>query len=177
MGMRILEVNDDSLLGCTKEEAAALMRRTGSDVHLLVCDGFDPSLRPDLAQQQKPPKTSELRQTESEFNGGAGAALSASTQGQQTAILTSLPVLPPKKALESNGGLANSFGVEFGKELKRNSPVYRFEDCVSLTYNFRSQNGEVTTFAALSHDAQISTPLLAKKPSRTVGFLLTLNWG
>lgn len=39
-GLRILEVNDDSLLGCTKNEAADLLRAAPEIVCLLVCDGF-----------------------------------------------------------------------------------------------------------------------------------------
>ena len=40
-GIRILEVNEDSLLGCTKAEAAQLLRKTIGRVRLLVCDGFN----------------------------------------------------------------------------------------------------------------------------------------
>ncbi|TKR80847.1 hypothetical protein L596_014842 [Steinernema carpocapsae] len=36
-GLRILEVNEDSLLGCTQLEAAGLLKRTGKNVRLLVC--------------------------------------------------------------------------------------------------------------------------------------------
>uniref|UniRef100_A0A0N5AAW2 PDZ domain-containing protein n=1 Tax=Syphacia muris TaxID=451379 RepID=A0A0N5AAW2_9BILA len=39
-GMRILEVNDESLLGCSQEEAAKILRRSGTIVRLLVCDAF-----------------------------------------------------------------------------------------------------------------------------------------
>lgn len=39
-GMRILEVNDESLLGCSQEEAAKILRRSGTAVRLLVCDAF-----------------------------------------------------------------------------------------------------------------------------------------
>ena len=38
--MRILEVNDESLLGCSQEEAAKVLRRSGTVVRLLVCDAF-----------------------------------------------------------------------------------------------------------------------------------------
>uniref|UniRef100_A0A1I8B8K4 PDZ domain-containing protein n=1 Tax=Meloidogyne hapla TaxID=6305 RepID=A0A1I8B8K4_MELHA len=41
VGLRILEVNDDSLLGCTKEEAAQIFRRSSPGaVRLLICDGL-----------------------------------------------------------------------------------------------------------------------------------------
>ncbi|KAI6210461.1 hypothetical protein M3Y96_00330700 [Aphelenchoides besseyi] len=42
-GVRILEVNEDSLLGCSKVEAAQLLRQTTGRVRLLVCDGFNPT--------------------------------------------------------------------------------------------------------------------------------------
>lgn len=45
-GMRLLEVNDESLLGCTQDEAADALRNAGANVRLLVCDGFDPSMFP-----------------------------------------------------------------------------------------------------------------------------------
>ena len=43
-GMRILEVNDESLLGCSQEEAAKVLRRSGAVVRLLVCDAFSLSV-------------------------------------------------------------------------------------------------------------------------------------
>lgn len=51
VGTRILEVNDDSLLGCTKEEAAQVFRRASSGpVRLLICEGFSTSAnRPQTA--------------------------------------------------------------------------------------------------------------------------------
>uniref|UniRef100_A0A914XB08 PDZ domain-containing protein n=1 Tax=Plectus sambesii TaxID=2011161 RepID=A0A914XB08_9BILA len=45
-GLRLLEVNDESLLGCTQDEAADALRNAGSTVRLLVCDGFDAVLFP-----------------------------------------------------------------------------------------------------------------------------------
>uniref|UniRef100_A0AAF5PL35 PDZ domain-containing protein n=1 Tax=Wuchereria bancrofti TaxID=6293 RepID=A0AAF5PL35_WUCBA len=40
VGTRILEVNDESLLGCSQEEAARILRQSGTTVRLLVCDAF-----------------------------------------------------------------------------------------------------------------------------------------
>ncbi|EJD76579.1 leucine-rich repeat-containing protein 1 [Loa loa] len=40
VGTRILEVNDESLLGCSQEEAARILRQSGTIVRLLVCDAF-----------------------------------------------------------------------------------------------------------------------------------------
>lgn len=44
LGTRLLEVNDESLLGCTKHEAANILRKTTGTVRLLICEGFDPNL-------------------------------------------------------------------------------------------------------------------------------------
>jgi C-terminal processing protease CtpA/Prc len=41
IGMRILEINDDSLLGCKQIEAANLFRKAEGTIRLLVCDGFN----------------------------------------------------------------------------------------------------------------------------------------
>ncbi|KAK8394987.1 hypothetical protein O3P69_006032 [Scylla paramamosain] len=49
VGLRLLEVNDSSLLGITHEEAVAVMRSAGSTIRLVVCDGYDYS----LVQQMK----------------------------------------------------------------------------------------------------------------------------
>ncbi|KAL2085639.1 hypothetical protein ACEWY4_018959 [Coilia grayii] len=42
VGMRILEVGNQSLLGMTHTEAVRVLRSTGDTLVLLVCDGFDP---------------------------------------------------------------------------------------------------------------------------------------
>ncbi|XP_045119891.1 protein lap4-like isoform X4 [Portunus trituberculatus] len=49
VGLRLLEVNDSSLLGISHEEAVAVMRSAGSTIRLVVCDGYDYS----LVQQMK----------------------------------------------------------------------------------------------------------------------------
>lgn len=40
--MRILEVNNHSLLGMTHTEAVRVLRAIGDSLVMLVCDGFDP---------------------------------------------------------------------------------------------------------------------------------------
>ena len=40
-GQRILEVNGQSLLGATHEEAVKALRSAGDRLNLLVCDGYD----------------------------------------------------------------------------------------------------------------------------------------
>ena len=42
-GQRILEVNGQSLLGVTHEEAVKALRTAGDRLNLLVCDGYEPS--------------------------------------------------------------------------------------------------------------------------------------
>ncbi|XP_043923418.1 protein scribble homolog isoform X10 [Protopterus annectens] len=42
VGMRILEVNNHSLLGMTHTEAVRILRSVGDNLIMLVCDGFDP---------------------------------------------------------------------------------------------------------------------------------------
>ncbi|XP_042254978.1 protein scribble homolog isoform X4 [Thunnus maccoyii] len=42
VGMRILEVNNHSLLGMTHTEAVRVLRAIGDSLVMLVCDGFDP---------------------------------------------------------------------------------------------------------------------------------------
>ncbi|XP_034428235.1 protein scribble homolog isoform X12 [Hippoglossus hippoglossus] len=43
VGMRILEVNNHSLLGMTHTEAVRVLRAVGDSLFMLVCDGFDPN--------------------------------------------------------------------------------------------------------------------------------------
>ncbi|KAM9198410.1 protein scribble homolog isoform 8-T8 [Dugong dugon] len=43
VGLRLLEVNQQSLLGLTHSEAAQLLRSVGDTLTVLVCDGFDSS--------------------------------------------------------------------------------------------------------------------------------------
>lgn len=43
VGLRLLEVNQQSLLGLTHGEAVQLLRSVGDTLTVLVCDGFDTS--------------------------------------------------------------------------------------------------------------------------------------
>lgn len=43
VGLRLLEVNQQSLLGLTHAEAVQLLRSAGDALTVLVCDGFDTS--------------------------------------------------------------------------------------------------------------------------------------
>ena len=38
------QVNGQSLLGCTHQDAVNALRTVGSDLVITVCDGFDPSV-------------------------------------------------------------------------------------------------------------------------------------
>lgn len=42
-GLRLIEVNDISLLGVNHQEAVHALRNAGNRIVLLVCDGFDPN--------------------------------------------------------------------------------------------------------------------------------------
>jgi len=46
VGQRIIEVNGQSLLGATHQEAVNILRNAGDEIKLLVCDGFNPLLVP-----------------------------------------------------------------------------------------------------------------------------------
>ncbi|XP_032359911.1 protein scribble homolog isoform X17 [Etheostoma spectabile] len=46
VGMRILEVNNHSLLGMTHTEAVRVLRAVGDSLVMLMCDGFDPQKVP-----------------------------------------------------------------------------------------------------------------------------------
>lgn len=41
-GMRIIEVNDVSLLGATHQDAVHALRNAGNRIKLLICDGYEP---------------------------------------------------------------------------------------------------------------------------------------
>lgn len=41
--MRLLEVNGNSLLGATHQDAVNILRNAGNEIHLVVCKGYDKS--------------------------------------------------------------------------------------------------------------------------------------
>uniref|UniRef100_A0A1A9VQS0 PDZ domain-containing protein n=1 Tax=Glossina austeni TaxID=7395 RepID=A0A1A9VQS0_GLOAU len=43
VGMRLLEVNGNSLLGATHQDAVNTLRTAGNEIHLVVCKGYDKS--------------------------------------------------------------------------------------------------------------------------------------
>lgn len=87
VGMRILEVNNHSLLGMTHTEAVRVLRAIGDSLVMLVCDGFDP--RKVSTVEVRPWKT----------GGGNGA-------GIQTDSLT-----PTWDSQASPGTIANPFAT------------------------------------------------------------------
>ena len=48
VGQRIIEVNGQSLLGATHQEAVNILRNAGDEIKLLVCDGFNPNSLPQV---------------------------------------------------------------------------------------------------------------------------------
>lgn len=53
VGLRLLEVNQQSLLGLTHGEAVQLLRSVGDTLTVLVCDGFDASA-PEVSAPARP---------------------------------------------------------------------------------------------------------------------------
>ena len=47
VGQRIIEVNGQSLLGASHQEAVNTLRTAGDTIRLLVCDGFNADALPD----------------------------------------------------------------------------------------------------------------------------------
>merc|ERR1719273_1417265 len=58
VGQRIIEVNGQSLLGATHQEAVAILRNAGDEIKLLVCDGFNPAAVPNIGSESQ--DTSQL---------------------------------------------------------------------------------------------------------------------
>ncbi|XP_069771264.1 protein scribble homolog isoform X10 [Narcine bancroftii] len=54
MGLRILEVNNHSLLGMTHAEAVRVLRGVGDTLTILVCEGFEPSAAPATVVETSP---------------------------------------------------------------------------------------------------------------------------
>ena len=54
LGIRILEVNGQSLLGATHQEAVRSLRNVGNKLTLMVCDGFDSKLIENNSPAHKP---------------------------------------------------------------------------------------------------------------------------
>ncbi|XP_072432645.1 protein scribble homolog isoform X11 [Chiloscyllium punctatum] len=54
VGLRILEVNNHSLLGMTHTEAVRILRGIGDTLTILVCDGFDPRAVPAVTVEASP---------------------------------------------------------------------------------------------------------------------------
>ncbi|XP_067872717.1 protein scribble homolog [Heterodontus francisci] len=54
VGLRILEVNNHSLLGMTHTEAVRILRGIGDTLTMLVCDGFDPKAASAIAMEASP---------------------------------------------------------------------------------------------------------------------------
>uniref|UniRef100_A0A915Q670 PDZ domain-containing protein n=1 Tax=Setaria digitata TaxID=48799 RepID=A0A915Q670_9BILA len=113
VGTRILEVNDESLLGCSQEEAARILRQSGTTVRLLVCDAF---CVPSAAVS-----TSLLNQTNNNIHTVAGerqttdsstdltADMQGSLIGSSSQLLKSPPLsdVGPSEAVRPVGSISN----------------------------------------------------------------------
>ncbi|KAH7728046.1 PDZ-domain-containing protein scribble [Aphelenchoides avenae] len=158
-GVRLLEVNDDSLLGCTKNEAAELLRKSSGSLRLLICDGFN---RTSLATSSN--SASDL----------SSNVLNGSRQGNHSSSFATSPppteappVLPPQLAKIAQGpanGLrptpSPSFTPSFDAQpLATSSPIPPQIPPRSTTLPVTT--AESTTFSSTS------TSSLAKSPVTT----------
>lgn len=85
-GMRIIEVNDNSLLGATHKDAVEVLRTAGNRIILLVCDGYDPS----EAAARAPLGTALAVVT----NNGRLSETNSSSHSSVTSPETTAPVIP-----------------------------------------------------------------------------------
>ncbi|CAD5235472.1 unnamed protein product [Bursaphelenchus xylophilus] len=125
-GVRIIEVNDESLLGCTKSEAAQILRKTEGRVRLLICDGFNSG------------ETTRER-AESSF---ASSSITLPSISDHHTSLSTLPQFHETPAHRSSSGVS-SMASERPKVPAR-SPDSRLSTPFSVTPT--PTNSNVTTF-------------------------------
>ena len=93
VGQRIIEVNGQSLLGATHQEAVAILRNAGDQIKLLVCDGFNPAAV--SAVVEPPPALHSTAEPEAEPEHLNSTASSMEEEANLTVITnTSLPDVP-----------------------------------------------------------------------------------
>jgi protein scribble len=111
-GMRILEINDDSLLGCKQIEAANLFRKAEGTIRMLVCDGFNISDNNTTidSQQSFPIQKTTLESRYVNINGN-----SSSSQ-----IITSIP---PKVSQILKESSPTTFNFSDFGPLSSSSPI------------------------------------------------------
>jgi protein scribble len=86
VGQRIIEVNGQSLLGATHQEAVNILRNAGDEIKLLVCDGFNPLLVPisEVAETVTTNAVAEVRADE--LNSSSSSAENEPNDSNQTVI-------------------------------------------------------------------------------------------
>ncbi|CAD5228078.1 unnamed protein product [Bursaphelenchus okinawaensis] len=129
-GVRIIEVNDESLLGCTKSEAAQILRKTEGLVRLLVCDGFNSS---------DSTKTSDPR-AESSF---ASSSITLPSISDQHTSHSTLPMFNETPAHRSSSGIG-SMTPERPKV-----PVRSGDSRLSTPFSVTPTPNNVTTFPSV----------------------------
>ncbi|KAI6205663.1 hypothetical protein M3Y94_00817900 [Aphelenchoides besseyi] len=140
-GVRILEVNEDSLLGCSKVEAAQLLRQTNGRVRLLICDGFNPT---DL----------EARDEITEFSLGSSSLNLPSFSNSSSTLPQTTPTA--NNTHESMRGIFYSSGTPQpavdSVPLARSSPVLRplQETVSSRNGNYVNSNPSPTAITTFS---------------------------
>lgn len=93
VGQRIIEVNGQSLLGATHQEAVAILRNAGDEITLLVCDGFNPALVPTVPVPAitAPPLSPILQPQAVEELNSTGSSAASEPADQTVIINSSLP--------------------------------------------------------------------------------------
>jgi len=84
VGQRIIEVNGQSLLGATHQEAVNILRNAGDEIKLLVCDGFNPLLVPNSEDTVTTNAVTEVKADE--LNSSSSSAENEPNDSNQTVI-------------------------------------------------------------------------------------------
>lgn len=150
VGTRILEVGDESLLGCTKEEAAQIFRRAPlGPVKLLICKGFGvdkqhlKSVTVSSGSPQQPPTTTKRVQSEQNTR----------TPPQETTPTTTMAGI----------GLPLMLGVQ--SPIEHNNSIEPAEQYQNLGNRTQSPNRQETKAISTAVEASGSVPLLAGSPT------------
>eukprot|EP00092_Neocalanus_flemingeri_P034773 GFUD01037843.1.p1 GENE.GFUD01037843.1~~GFUD01037843.1.p1 ORF type:complete len:1576 (+),score=260.87 GFUD01037843.1:158-4885(+) len=84
VGQRIIEVNGQSLLGATHQEAVNILRNAGDEIKLLVCDGFNPLLVPNSEDTVMTNAVAEVKADE--LNSSSSSGENEPNDSNQTVI-------------------------------------------------------------------------------------------
>lgn len=165
VGTRILEVNDESLLGCSQEEAAQVLRQSGSTVRILVCDAFSLSSATasssviDQTANSKPVVSSEFQNIPNTQLNTAGVQESLSAPPTQP---FKSPSSPNAYASETRRTLVSHAPLAASPILPISSSSAMTSSTSSLPQTLPSFVQSNTTFSALSFRPTIPPPIAPK---------------